>query len=67
MELEGTSLYVFSEQNPVRRVLSISLSKYGLFDIFIMLIILIQAIIVVYENPLMYHDEYQIKLIQTAS
>ena len=67
MELEGTSLYIFTEDNPMRKVLSIILSKYGLFDIFILLMIMIQAIVVVYENPIMYHDENQLKLLDAAS
>ena len=56
MELEGNSLYAFSETNPVRKFLSVILNKYGLFDICILIFIMIQAIIIVYENPIMYHD-----------
>ena len=66
-KLEGKSLYIFTEKSPVRINLNKLIAKGSGFEIFIMLIIIIQSIAITFENPVAQFEADKLFIINLVS
>ena len=67
MKLEGKSLYIFTEKSPLRINLNKVVAKGSGFEIFIMLIIIIQSVAITFENPVAQIDPETLNIINNVS
>ena len=51
LDLEGRSLFIFTQDNAFRRILS-KIVVHEFFEMFIFAIVIVSAILMVYEDPL---------------
>lgn len=66
LDLQGRSLFIFGQENPFRRILA-KIVVHEFFEMFIFAIVILSAILMVYDAPLQDPDLQILEKIQTIN